>query len=160
MAESPRSLLFVCTGNICRSPLAHWYAVKVLREMGRADVTVASASTLGITGTEAHPYSIEAAAADGLDIRAHRSQALTTYLLREADLVLGMSPEHSEICLEIEPDLGDRVRLFGAYRPGADADADIEDPLGTDLAAFRETWREIRECVDFLLAQEFSPGAR
>lgn len=156
---APRQLLFVCTGNICRSPLAQVYAAHRLAARGRADVSVASASTLGITGSPAHPLSIAIAGDEGLDLRPHRSQPLTGFLLRASDLVLAMTEEHREECRRRFPSGVDRVKLLGSFRAGGRdraPEGEIGDPLGSDLDCFREVWGQIKEGVDGLLARYFA----
>lgn len=163
-AAPPRSILFICSGNICRSPLAHAYAAKVLAEMGRDDVTVTSAGTLGIVGEPAHPLAQEIGAEFGLDLTTHRSRPLTPFLLRAADLILGMTADHREAILGFHPEMAPKCRLLGSYRPGAAGThrEAIGDPLGLDDAHFRATFAEIREAIDYLVAQVFSgnPASR
>ena len=159
----PKQLLFICTGNICRSPLAHVYAEHRLGELGRGDVVVTSASTLGITGSPAHALSVEVAAADDLDLSQHRSRPLTGFLLRESDLVLVMTEDHRYDCHRQFPSGRDRVKLLGSFRPDTPDKApagEIDDPLGSDIDYFREIWGDtanaIREAVDGLVEQLYS----
>lgn len=152
----PKQLLFICTGNICRSPLAHVYAVHRLGEIGRGDVVVASASTLGITGPPAHELSIQVASENSLDLSQHRARPLTGFLLRESNLVLVMTEEHRYECVRQFKSGRDRVKLLGSFRPDTPDKApagEIDDPLGSDIDYFREIWGQIREGVDGLVEQ-------
>ncbi|MCI0342907.1 MAG: hypothetical protein L0216_17500 [Planctomycetales bacterium] len=161
--REPRSLLFVCSGNMCRSALAEHYAARALREMGRDDVSVASAGTLGMVGQPPFPLTLVVAEEEGLDLSAHRSRALSPYLVKEADAILVMTPGHREQILELHPDAGKKIQLLGSYRPGKrkkDEDASIADPVGNDLEHFRSTFSQIREAVDFLLARTFGPKGK
>ena len=121
-------------------------------------MTVASASTLGLSGTPAHPLSIAVAADEGMDLSAHRSQALTGFLLRASDLVLAMTEEHREDCIRRFPAGAERVKLLGGFCPGARdraPEGEIEDPLGGDMDYFRAIWGQIKEGVDGMLARYF-----
>ncbi len=82
-------VLFVCTGNICRSPMA-----EVLFAHLAPDVEVGSAGTMDWSGQPAHEYAIAAMAERGLDLSAHRSRRLSEYLVDESDLIVAMTRNH------------------------------------------------------------------
>lgn len=90
----PFRLLFVCTGNTCRSPLAAALAREGVRRLGWSHVEVSSAGVSAATGSPASEGSLRAAARHGLDLGAHRSSPLTAEALERTDLVLAMSPAH------------------------------------------------------------------
>lgn len=82
-------VLFVCTGNICRSPMA-----EVLFAHMAPDAEVSSAGTMDWSGQPAHEYAIAAMAERGLDLSAHRSRRLSEYLVDESDLIVVMTRNH------------------------------------------------------------------
>ncbi|MYB11623.1 MAG: hypothetical protein F4Y28_16845 [Acidimicrobiia bacterium] len=82
-------VLFVCTGNICRSPMA-----EVLFAHLAPEVEVSSAGTMDWSSQPAHEYAIAAMAERGLDLSAHRSRRLSEYLVDESDLIVVMSRNH------------------------------------------------------------------
>ncbi|WP_419845337.1 hypothetical protein [Candidatus Poriferisocius sp.] len=82
-------VLFVCTGNICRSPMA-----EVLFAHMAPDAEVSSAGTMDWSGQPAHEYAIAAMAERGLDLSAHRSRRLSEYLVDESDLIVAMTRNH------------------------------------------------------------------
>ena len=89
------SILVICTGNVCRSPLAEGCLRASLdRRFGDASPTVASAGTAGWEGSEAMPGSIEAARELGIDIAGHRGRRLTIAMAEDADLLLCMATDH------------------------------------------------------------------
>lgn len=91
------SILVVCTGNICRSPIAEGMIRNALAARFGADApTVSSAGTWGIEGAEATPEAVKAAAERGVVIAQHRARRLSTERAREADLVIGMGTEHRD----------------------------------------------------------------
>jgi protein-tyrosine-phosphatase len=121
-------VLFVCTGNICRSPMAAAIARDLLDAAGRTDVEVSSAGTYAIVGHGATDDAITTAEHHGLDLLDHRARQLTPELVAGADLVVGMRREHTEKACR----LGARRAI--TLEPG------IRDPYGCGLAAYRETW--------------------
>ena len=95
MKES-QHVLFVCTGNICRSPLAEAYLKKLLHKGGPPNVRVSSAGIYAIPGNTTPPEGIETAAQIGLDLDSHRARPLTPETVDQADLIVVMAPEHAE----------------------------------------------------------------
>ena len=91
------SILVVCTGNVCRSPIAEGMVRSILlRRFGDGAPSVASAGTAGWVGSAADPSSIAAAAELGIDISAHRARQLQADDVRSAELVLAMASEHRD----------------------------------------------------------------
>ena len=132
-------ILVVCSGNICRSPMAEGILRAKLAERGRRDVTVLSAGTFDI---------------DGAPPSAH---AVTARLLDWADIVLGMEEHHLDECRRRIPGSdGPRLRLLGGYaRPDA---PEIEDPVGRDLEAFRECRDRLFAGAEEFLEAELRSG--
>jgi protein-tyrosine phosphatase len=138
-------VLFICTGNICRSPLA---AGAMTRELGADNtlVAVSSAGTAAWDGEPASEYSVEVAAREGVDIRGHRSQRVTPELLRRADLVLVMERSHLEAVRKLGADPGRTFVLSEWPAPGEPGLA-VSDPFGGSIEAYEECWRRIRRHV-------------
>jgi len=89
------SILVVCTGNICRSPMAEGFLRSILEARGLGEISVSSAGVAGWEGSPATPEAVEAAAEWGSDISGHAGRRLDTAMLEEADLVLAMAMEHA-----------------------------------------------------------------
>ena len=130
------SVLVVCTGNMCRSPMAHGVLAQML---AGERVFVYSAGTDAPAGAPATRAAVEAAAGLGADISRHRARLLSAELVADADLVLVMEEYHRRRVLELAPGEGSRVRLLGEYLPGAEPGREIADPVGRPLEVYRET---------------------
>ncbi|HEX6329825.1 MAG TPA: low molecular weight phosphatase family protein [Actinomycetota bacterium] len=104
------AILVVCTGNICRSPIAEGYLRSALASrFGPGAPTVESAGTAGWQGSPADPGSVAAAAAHGVDISYHRARRLLPGHLEEAELVLAMAGEHRDAVAAGAPQVAGRT---------------------------------------------------
>jgi protein-tyrosine phosphatase len=168
-------ILVVCTGNVCRSPIAEGFLrAAFVERMGPDAPEVASAGTMGWTGSGADPSSIRAAAERGVDISGHRAREVSDEDVARADLVVAMAPEHARsFAGEADPrtfTLKELVRLLEALpeiedaslgrlservaeadrlrRGGFEGDPgeeEIADPLGMHLDVFRAVAAELDE---------------
>lgn len=149
-SNSKFQILFVCSGNSCRSPLAEGLLRLKLPSRLQDEVEVKSAGTLGIEGSPAARYSVELVQEMGGDISNHRSQSLTEELMRETDLVLAMASEHVDYLHEEFPQYRENVFLLKRFGRAAgeantdDSDDDIFDPVGLS----KETYRLCAEIID------------
>jgi protein-tyrosine phosphatase len=146
-------ILFVCTGNTCRSPMAE-YALRSLLEKERpGKAEVHSAGIAAATDFPATMYAAEAARMWDLDLSQHRSQSLTTGLVEAADLILAMAPEHAEAVVKLVPDARDRTCLLKNFPDEAPYGEEVEDPIGRSLDHYNETFLEIGEYLGKHLPQ-------
>lgn len=153
-------LLFVCTGNTCRSPLAEAIAHKVAIERGLVNVDVASAGTSAWDGAAASDGALLVGLERRLDLSRHRAQQVSPALVQSSDLIFAMGPHHLER-IEALGGAGRSFMLTSYPQRGFTARA-ISDPVGGELDVYRATAdeleSEIRRVFD-LFAAEHVPDA-
>ncbi len=133
------NILFLCTGNICRSPMAVAIARDELGRIGASGIDVASAGTAAITGGAATRTAIAVAEENGLSLADHRARQLTRELLDTTDLVVGMQRHHAEYASRL-----------GA-RQVTTLSRSVPDPYGGNLQTYRATWTLLAAIVPPLL---------
>ena len=127
-------ILFVCTGNTCRSSMAEGLARKVAQEPGIQRWVFASAGTLALPGDKAANQAIETLAEMGIELSQHRATLLTKEMILEADLILTMTASHRRQVLSIVPEAADKVHVLGQY---AGIPGDVPDPFGGSIEEYR-----------------------
>jgi protein-tyrosine phosphatase len=140
MTDRPLRLLMVCTGNICRSPMALGLADQIALEKSR-DVEIRSAGTAGLIDLPPEPHAITVCRERGIDIRDHRSRPLTADLVAWADRILVMEWAHADAVSTLDPSAVDKVVHLGPLV----GFAEIADPYGS---WFVGTYRQTRDLLE------------
>lgn len=137
------NILFVCTGNTCRSPMAEAIATDLAKEAKGLELHFASAGTGAGSGAPATAEAVEAVRAlgHGSGLRSHRSRPLTRRLIDEADAIYTMGRSHLAAVLELAPDAADKARVL-------DPDGgDVPDPIGMSRDVYESTARRLAEMI-------------
>jgi glycine hydroxymethyltransferase len=145
-----KKILFVCTGNVCRSPMAEGLLRHMLR--GRDDIQVASAGLGAVDGMGVTDAAADVMAELGIDISSHLSQALASDLVRQADFIFVMTRQHHDALQTLFPFAAEKAflaREFEEFRAGENKD--IADPIGQSVEVYRRTRDQIRDALPSLI---------
>lgn len=145
----PRRILFVCSGNTCRSPMA----AAVLRSSlpPGSGWIVESAGLSASPGQNASANAILALKEEGIDLSVHRSRRATRDILRRADIVIPMTRAHRAQATAMEPSVEAKSFLLMSFLPSPPKCLDLPDPIGGNIAAYRICRDIIAGCVPGLL---------
>ncbi len=146
-------IMFVCTGNTCRSPMAEYFCRKYLSEkfdcgideVEKFGYKIISSGVSGLNGMPASPEVIEICGQEGIDARGHRSSGLDRDMIRESDYIFVMGAGHLESILSAEPGSEEKVMPL-------DECGDIPDPIGAGV----ETYRKCAERIETALEKRLS----
>ena len=168
-------VLFVCTGNLCRSPMAEALLRHAASERG-CDLEVSSVGTWAYYGRSATPEAIETVRKRGADLSGHQSRPVEMEELQAADVIVAMTSVHVREIMSLAPDVADRIVLMKELREiqtapvgpdGTIADKlgallrgkrpkrrralDVDDPMGLPVGAYERCAGELQEGVDTLI---------
>jgi protein-tyrosine-phosphatase len=140
-------ILFVCTANQFRSPIAAAYFTRKLTSIDANGIwTISSAGTWTPTGLPAHPQAVKAAAKLGLDLSAHRTREVNAGLLASADMIVVMEQGQKEAIEAEFPEARSKLVLLGSL--GNIPGGEIPDPVRSDFAQPDIVARTICRCID------------
>ena len=165
MAE--KTILFVCTGNTCRSVMAEAMAKEYLAQLKqeKPKVRVMSAGTGAIPGEPASEYTLAALSHMGINFDGHKARSIRPELIGEADVILVMTNRHKEHILNLAPDAKNKVYLLKAYASDNeeknedvcdDGNAEIMDPFGLSLGHYRVCAGQLQAFVNKALDRLFT----
>ncbi len=145
-----KTVLFVCTGNICRSPMAEGlfrHAVK-----GRGEYRVFSAGVGAVDGLPPSENSVRALREIGLEISHQRSRMLTPELVRQADYIFGMTHSHVDAILLLFPQAAEKTFLLREFDETLDSfENDIPDPIGGSLEVYQNCRDQVEQGIASML---------
>jgi protein-tyrosine phosphatase len=150
--DATMEILFVCSGNILRSPFAEGCMRKVLEDIGHVNVTIASAGTLGLRGFQADAAARTLALERGFDIQGHRSRGITAQDLARADLVVVMEQAHKDRIAALDAAAAGRTRLIREYEKEGPTPQvpDLPDPIGKPREEIVAILELLERCVQNL----------
>jgi glycine hydroxymethyltransferase len=134
-----KNVLFICTGNICRSPMAEG----LLRQMSAGRIEAASAGLGAGRGQQPSAHAINVLKEEGIDISDIRSQPVSAHLLEKADHIFTMTRDHLDMLLLLFPEMAAKARLLRFDEAAKGGRADVTDPIG----GTRETYESCKEDI-------------
>jgi protein-tyrosine phosphatase len=153
------TILFVCSGNTCRSPMSEGIARHVLAEklhvpepeLEKKGISVLSAGSFALPGSRATPQAVQALKELGVDLSHHRSRPLTVELIHQADMIFTMSRNHAQAVAALVPSAAEKVATL-------DPEGDIEDPIGSDVAVYQDLAGQLRKLIERRLDEKMLKG--
>lgn len=148
----PYRILVVCTGNVCRSPMAEGFIKTLAEKAGLDHVEVSSAGTHAPIGCSPSTFAVEAAIERGVDIRGNQATYLDREHVLEADLILVMEKNHLDhIQTHWPEESAGKVRLLRTWHPQSPTEEDINDPIGASREFYRNIAGLLWECSEGLI---------
>ena len=147
-----KSFLFVCYGNIMRSPMAEAMLKRVLAEHGLKNVRVSSAGLHALPGREAHPWAVAVGREIGISLDHHRAQLLTATLVAGADAIVAMDFENLSELQALYPEAEQRTCLLSAYADPPEGFREIPDPYFGTEESTRRCYAVLASCIRNLVA--------
>src|SRR5437660_1417724 len=145
-----KSVLFVCTGNICRSPIAEGLFRRLIGN--RKDIEVVSAGVHAVRGQPPSLYAVQVCAEEGTDISGLRSQPLTATLVDQATHIFAMTGAHVETIQTLFPQSAEKTFLLREFEePGTTVWRDVPDPIGLGREVYEDCARIIKNALPSVL---------
>ncbi|MBU4344749.1 MAG: low molecular weight protein arginine phosphatase [Desulfobacteraceae bacterium] len=150
MSDRIKHILFVCTGNICRSPFAEGLLKRLAQKNGFDDIVADSAGLLALPGNSATGLAQKVAAEYDVDLSRHIAKSAKEDIVNRSDLILVMENSHVKNLLDAFPEAEDKVFLIRRFARFGSKDRGIADPYGLNYDAYRFCFLDIQDGVSGL----------
>ena len=142
--------MFICTGNICRSAMAHVMLEKKAREENK-DIQVYSCGIFAETGDIPTYEGIQVMKEYGIDLKKHRATNIKNSRIKEMDIILCATSSHKNNVISMYPKLRDKIYTIKEYAGYNKNDIDIKDPWGYGIETYRKCAAEIEDCINRII---------
>jgi protein-tyrosine-phosphatase len=144
-------ILFVCTGNVCRSPLAEGYFKTLLKEKNVLGIEAASAGIAALVGAKPFECALEVAEVNSFDISEKRGEQLTPEVINEFDQIYCMESWQASVAMQMAPEESGKIALLGSCHPDGKSLVQIPDPRDFTFPETLKTFEAIKESVEHLI---------
>jgi protein-tyrosine-phosphatase len=147
-----KKIMFVCTGNICRSPMAKEYMQKKVKELGLLnEFYINSCGTSAVTGEKATKNANEAMVDYDVDLSLFEAKNVLDTDIKDYDLIFCLTKKHKQLILNMYKNLEGKVYTLKEYADDSISYIDIDDPWGLSLEVYKQCAKEIVENIDKII---------
>ena len=144
-------IIFICTGNLCRSPMAQGIFKARWAALGHTNFTVSSMGIHGLDRQPATEFARHICKHHGIDISQHNSRPLQFEEMNQCDLILTLEMAQKDFLLLLAPQLAEKVFLLGSWPNKDTPKGNIKDPMGGALKDYENAYDTISRCIDRIL---------
>lgn len=150
------NILFVCTGNTCRSSMAEGIFKHLLKNKNIDNINISSAGINAYEGEKANEKAVSVLKSQGIDITSHKSRQLTDNIIEASDLILTMTYNHKMAILKYAPKASKKVFTLREFantfnEENTEDNFDIDDPFGMDYNVYEQSMEEIKSELEKII---------
>ena len=145
-------IMFICTGNICRSAMAHVMLEDKAKKQNK-DIQVYSCGVFAQNGDKSTKEAIEVMKEYGINLENHRATNIRNSDIEQMDIILCATTAHKNNVINIYPNLEEKIFTMKEYVEYPKNDLDIKDPWGFDINTYRRCAKEIEDCIEKMMLQ-------